>query len=105
MTRALIAAALATLLAAPVAAQGIPLLPPAEYDLPWPGPVDIQRIHATNVARECTDPGKPMVHFATAGCSRVMHGTCEIIVATRSPRASAADIIRHEIAHCWGWVH
>lgn len=28
---------------------------------------------------------------------------CTIIVATSSP--NPAEIVKHEMAHCWGWVH
>lgn len=28
---------------------------------------------------------------------------CTIIVATNSP--NSAEIVKHEMAHCWGWTH
>jgi hypothetical protein len=88
--------------AAPAAAQGVPLVPPAEFDMPYPGQTDLTIVDSSNVVNECsTDTFR--APFGTAGCAWVESGTCHIVVALHSPRANVGDLIRHERGHCNGW--
>jgi hypothetical protein len=77
----------------------IPLHPPAQFAHPYPGPVEIHRIDAANVYSICRG------HRTVAGCQWFAGDLCVIIVATRSRRASAEDILAHENGHCNGWRH
>jgi hypothetical protein len=98
---------LATVLAiaATAAGAGTPLLPPAEYDHPYAGTVDLYLVDGSNTWAECRRyGGMKGIPFKVGGCAWVAEdGTCVVFVAMRSKRAPVEDIIRHEVAHCNGW--
>lgn len=83
-----------------------PLMPPAKYDHPYRGPVNITTV-ATKAAANAacaTVTGQT----TNVGCAQVRNGTCYIIVAAQSVldtwRGSMALLLRHETAHCNGWL-
>ena len=79
----------------------IPLLPPAEFNHPYPGPYEVYFVDRSNVWAEC---GRQH-HRTVAGCQWFDGPKCIVVVALRSPRAKPEDIVLHERAHCNGWRH
>ena len=82
---------------------GTPLEPPARYDHPYDGPVEIRKIDRANVWKECSRNGAVKMRRDVAGCARVEDGVCIIHLAMKTRRAPLDAILRHEIAHCNGW--
>jgi hypothetical protein len=82
-----------------------PLVPPAKYDFPYPGPVEIYQVDRENVWHECSEGGRFKFDRDVAGCQWFRGKTCIIIAAMHSPRAGYKAILRHEMAHCNGWKH
>ena len=93
---------IAALLAGPALA-GVPLEPPARFDHPYAGDVDLRQISRANVWKECSRNGAVKMRRDVAGCSRVEAGACIIHLAMKTRRAPLQEILRHEIAHCNGW--
>lgn len=94
----LIAAAAALCLG--TSATGSTLEPPARFDHPYDGPVELQYLPKADIRREC---GQDKF---TSGCAWVEGGTCHVLIALYTPKVSVARrpvLVRHEIAHCNGW--
>lgn len=91
-------------IAATAAGAGTPLLPPSEYDHPYPGDVQINLMDSQFVGKECRAWSGQPAPFDAAGCAWVADDdTCVVVLAGRTRKAPIADILRHEIAHCNGW--
>jgi hypothetical protein len=79
--------------------MAIPLLPPPDFDFPFPGETFVSIIERAHVQPECGGAAN------VAGCAWTDGETCWIVIAGETLRASLVDILRHEIAHCNGWEH
>ena len=100
--RAALIAALA--LAAGPALAGTPLLPPAGYDHPYAGRVELLQVPQREVYRICSE-GAPWIRSDVNGCAQVVEGVCVIVmVSHRTSRVrNLRDLYRHERAHCNNW--
>jgi hypothetical protein len=80
---------------------GLPILPPAEFDRPFKGPVTIIRAATKEgVGKICNLP-------PTLGCTLEKGDRCTIVIADDDIIAATGfttDIVRrHEVGHCNGW--
>jgi hypothetical protein len=81
-------------------------LPPAEYDKPFNGELEIQRFATSeDIQRVCKGEG-----VGIACSARAVDGTkCWIFVVANNViekrEYSLATILRHELGHCNGWKH
>lgn len=92
-------AAILAMLSASCAFAGSQLKPPARYDHPFAGEVQIIRHQSGNIERLC-GYDKPGI---VRGCASVVDGVCVIQIAVYAKISDPAMLIRHETAHCNGW--
>lgn len=86
--------------------------PPAEYDRPYPGGTRIQEFPMDRMHQVCrTLAGKDIAKNVLA-CGKVRKGKCIVRIPNRAELArrnfseEKRDLlIRHERAHCFGWIH
>jgi hypothetical protein len=105
-SRAVVCAAF-LLAAVPTCAQAQDrVLPPLEYDHPYPG--NIQMIIGKNDAemlKYC--PNQPAFNYPRVACTYRTQDTCIIVMATefmiRGHGFDPKIVIRHERGHCNGW--
>lgn len=77
-------------------------MPPAEFDHPYDGQLEIVYADPTEVSALCNHG------TLVKSCARSGEGRCKIIfpkdVGTY-PKRTLELLMRHEIAHCNGWRH
>ena len=93
------------------AAQFTMLMPPAEYDKPYIGELTIKRVATEQDLRNGACPGAQWTKgLPSMGCAgRSVDGKqCTIVVVSdqvlKALGGTYAAVVRHEIAHCNGWV-
>jgi hypothetical protein len=81
----------------------IGVLPPVEYDKPYPGKLTITRGSQFVMQQGCPKTTLPI----TLGCARHNETECWIIIATdpilRAAGLTYEIVLRHEVGHCGGW--
>jgi len=88
-------------------------MPPTEYDHPFNGTMQIYSGDRAYVWAECSkiyrESGSQMTTYPTSilGCSRVENGgsVCHVILYDEDPYFTPQMILRHETAHCNGYLH
>lgn len=74
------------------------VMPPAEYDRPYTGSLEIQYADPKEVYTKCK----------ARACAVIGKDRCRIIFPADTgllPRKTLDMLMRHEIAHCNGWRH
>jgi len=84
--------------------------PPARYDHPFNGAVDVQYLPQPQVIIECAKlfkdhKIKDTAAYTQRGCSAVTNpNTCKMFIVDSPYRGATPEAIkRHEIGHCNGW--
>jgi hypothetical protein len=77
-------------------------LPPAQYDHPYSGTVEVVRVSTRAEAKAaCPNIVRPV------GCARSVYGKCLIFVLPdaelKRTGFNPEYVLKHEIAHCNGW--
>ena len=89
------------------------MLPPPEYDKPYPN-MNIFHLEFEHLQNVCSADGKYPAPdgYEFSGCASLLNdnkGTCNVFVVTKEKakeRGIDYDmLIRHEQGHCNGWVH
>jgi len=78
------------------------LMPPAEFDRAYTGPLEIEYAAPADVNALCATG-----RYVRA-CAIIGDGWCKIILPKDTgvyPRKTLELLMRHEIAHCNGWEH
>ena len=75
----------------------VPLHPPAQFNVV---PRNQVLIVPKDDAPECK-----AAHTNAIACSRLDGDLCVIYMPTRQNEKLRWDILRHELAHCNGWIH
>lgn len=117
ITKLSFTALLAAAIASPaLAAEPLYLLPPVEYDKPWPGELKVYEFPSYETVNEVCDLPSPAL-----GCAKRVNDLCIVVVPSNDylkgrtfkvfipaknnakHRLTTAMLIRHEIGHCHGW--
>lgn len=82
--------------------------PPAEFDFPFPGKMEVRRLPQRKVVQECAkiSNGK-LTALDRRGCSkRVSKDFCRVITIDKPYKGATPEaVLRHEQGHCNGWHH
>jgi len=75
------------------------LQPPARYDYPFPGTLEVRSVEQMQAAELCRFPHR-VPWRAGVGCAIIEEDRCLILLTDKA----TAEVLRHEIAHCNGWT-
>jgi hypothetical protein len=83
---------------------GFPVLPPAEYDIPYTGRLTVKTLATLEeLFKEC-----PSIMKNSLACAKKYSDHCDVfLVDDKIMRAygwTTKILLRHEIAHCNGWL-
>jgi hypothetical protein len=80
--------------------------PPAEYDHPYDGELELRRMSPKEIGISCPAAAHSKIGAALA-CAFVFTGSCSIYMAPdadiRKFGLTPEIVLRHELAHCNGW--
>lgn len=94
-------------------ARKVSIAPPPEFDVPYTGKLTIWRTRSEQALRAIVNTGEPnWSGVAASGHNRKAPGTpatiCDIYIvedgALKARGWNLAWLLRHELAHCNGWV-
>jgi hypothetical protein len=82
------------------------LVPPAQYDRPYPGKITVTRAEHSQMHKLCAG-ASPVMPTILYGCAKGNAEHCTIVIVSDDVldrfNISAEMLLRHERAHCNGW--
>lgn len=84
--------------------EPLPPLPPAEFDKPYQGQLQMIVVPPLEVHFQCTGSRQPIFGQWVGGCAQPHEGGCTIIMPSHGPSKEYLQrLYRHERGHCNGW--
>ncbi|HWM46932.1 MAG TPA: hypothetical protein VNR11_08470 [Xanthobacteraceae bacterium] len=80
--------------------------PPAVYDQPYKGRLEVKQGSLAQVEHICHTMEGIVSSYRALGCAKKFPGACFVMIPRIGGKVTAhmqAQIRRHEIAHCNGW--